>query len=139
MIGVKIQPPKVKIPKDLFEKMGEKAMNAYSMELNEALDEEIKAVKWFWPNDTKRRNGQFIRRGLRDIVDTGALRDSKTMTRRRGKRTIGTKWVWSADYASIVLNGLGSASYPGRNWIKAAMDRLPFEQRIIRYIKNFTK
>lgn len=39
----------------------------------------MSAWEWYWPDDTKRKNGTFVRAGDRDIIDLGNLYDSQTL------------------------------------------------------------
>ena len=40
----------------------------------------LAAVRWYHPNDTQRRNGEYVKAGLRDRIDTGKLYDSQEVT-----------------------------------------------------------
>lgn len=76
-----------------------------------------------WPRATVRSTGE-IAGSPRNIVDTGKLRDSQTVVINQ----LYARFTWSAkngegqDYAAKVL--LGSPGKPGRDWIRATLDRI---------------
>lgn len=37
----------------------------------------LAAIRWYHPRDTQRKNGEFVKAGLRDRIDTGELYDSQ--------------------------------------------------------------
>ena len=103
---------------------------------------QISLVQWDWKRGTLRfrsigglgtpsGNGVYVQPGLRDISDTGNLRDSQQApVVRKGQLTI----AWTAPYAGVVLGGGDYGPYdnpngkridgdrvrPARNWIEQA-------------------
>lgn len=90
--------------------------------------------------DPNPQGGVWVKPGLRDVVDTGALMDSRTsptLSATGGRRSMGIGW--KADYAELVRTGGYFSPYtgphgktyypgnrPGRDWIgKALADRPP--------------
>ena len=107
---------------------------------------QLSLVKWNWDRGTLRfksigglgkpaGNGVYVQPGLRDILDTGQLRDSQQApVVSKGRLTI----AWTAPYAGSILRGGNFDPYvnpagrvvdpgarPGRNWIGAALDAQP--------------
>lgn len=107
-------------------------IRAYGKVMDPELKEQIKAVKWNWPNQTRRRNGTIVG-SPRDIVDTGNFLRSQ----RRDYLDLGNtlRFTWDAKsdrgfmYAGLILTGgaVGERSTPikPRNWIKPALDKYP--------------
>lgn len=97
------------------------------------LQEEISKDQFDWPVPTRRKSGQFVPAGLRDIVDTGELLNSQTppeITSGAGYARL--KIGWTAPYSGEVLRGgylIGTVrnNYvaPGRNWITPALRNKP--------------
>ena len=117
-------------PRELRRIVG-KALHEALKETGEKLDkefqEQITTSKWDWPNDTLRKNKQFIPKGSRDIVDMGDLRDSQ---RHRQVNQYAIEWTWEVDYSAIVHNGAplkGGGEYPAREWTKEAEKELKVE------------
>jgi len=127
---------KFKLDNEALGKQANKALDAYAKELDVILDRQFTDEKWNWPRTTRRRNGT-IAQTTRDIIDTGALRDSKIgPTKGQGNAYSGSrKWIWDIYYAEAVLNGTGTGHVP-RNWVKAALQELPFEAYIARFLKK---
>lgn len=89
--------------------------------------EEIEAVKWNWPRETKRKNGQTVG-SPRDIVDTGALRNSQ---RRENESKNSVDFVWTGGgetaYASMVHDGAtltNGTRLPARPFTENTISRL---------------
>jgi hypothetical protein len=107
---------------------------------------QLSLVKWDWDRGTLRfksigglgkpsGKGVYVQPGLRDILDTGRLRDSQQApVVKQGRLTIS----WTAPYANLILEGGTFDAYvnpagrlvnpgkrPGRNWIAAALDAQP--------------
>ena len=107
---------------------------------------QLSLVKWNWDRGTLRfrsigglgkpaGKGVYVQPGLRDILDTGQLRDSQQPpVVEKGRLSI----AWTAPYAGLILRGGTFDSYvnpagrvvnpgnrPGRNWIGAALDAEP--------------
>jgi hypothetical protein len=113
-----------------------KALDAYAKELDVILDRQFTDEKWNWPRTTRRRNGT-IAQTSRDIIDTGALRDSKIGPLKGPGNAYGgeRRWIWNIHYAEAVKNGTGSGHVP-RDWVTAALDELPLRAYIARYLKR---
>lgn len=90
----------------------------------------------------KTRNGVFVSPGLRDILDTGDLRDSQQAPQVRANQL---SIAWSAPYSGVVLRGGDYGSYvnpagrqvqtgtrPGRDWITPALRAEPFQPFFVR-------
>lgn len=87
--------------------------------------EQLEAVKWEWFRNTLRQSGQIVS-SPRNIVDTGALRDSLQITD-YGDNEV--KYEYNQEYAGLVhqgFDGVGKAgspeSYPARPWVTASYD-----------------
>jgi hypothetical protein len=85
----------------------------------------------------KSGRGVYVPAGLRDILDTGTLRDSQQAPQ---VSTNQLSITWTAPYSGVVLRGGDYGSYtrpdgkdvtvgtrPGRNWIKLAFEARPFK------------
>ena len=127
---------KIKINNSALKNQANKALDAYAKELDIILDRQFTDENWSWPRRTLRRNGQLAGT-FRDIIDTGALQNSKTgpIKGKSGAYNSSRKWIWDIDYAEAVLNGTGSGHVP-RNWVKAALNELPFEAYVARFLKK---
>ena len=130
----------VKLDNSALGKQANRALDAYAKALDPVLDSQFSKDKWDWPRVTRRRNGE-IATSPRNIIDSGDLLNSKVgPTKGQGNAYIGTrKWVWNSPYASLVKSGYitsTGASVPARDWIKAAMNELPFEAYIARFLRK---
>lgn len=112
-------------------------IRAYGDVLDVELKEQIKAVKWSWPNQTRRRNGSTAGT-TRDIVDTGKFLRSQ---RRDYPDATTLRFIWDAKsdrgfmYAGIILTGYTTSTgkaMPPRNWIKPALDKFPLNAFFIK-------
>lgn len=112
----------------------------YAPLISVQLQDEISKDQFNWPVPTRRKSGQFVPAGLRDIVDTGQLLNSQTapdITSGAGfaRLQIG----WTAPYAKEVLQGgylVGTVrnNYvaPGRDWITPALRNRPLRPFFIK-------
>ena len=103
------------------------ALKDTAKKLDAEFQDQITTSKWNWPNDTLRKNKQFIPKGNRDIVDMGDLRDSQT---HRQVNQFAIEWTWNVDYSAIVHNGAalkGGGEYPAREWTKEAEKEVKVE------------
>lgn len=95
-------------------------------EFEVALQDAFDSAVYFWDRDTIRSDGS-VAGSPRDIVDTGALKDSQTPAR---QITL-TRYqiAWTVPYAVLVLLGGVNRSdgsvTPGRNWVEIALELLP--------------
>jgi hypothetical protein len=100
-------------------------LQTYRPVLAKQLKEEIDRPQFFWPGQTTRSNGQRVR-SPRDIVDTGAFRDSQADFQ---PDPLILRYTWGGNdgpvtYAGIILRGK-NARYPGRDWIRPALTAQP--------------
>lgn len=112
----------------------------FGAQVADQAQEEIKAVKYDWPNATRRKNGKLVLKGQRDIVDTGALLRSQSAPVVVSTGVGATLRIeWTADYSGRVLVGGDYGSYvnakgkvvnvgnkPGRDWIANTLQAKPF-------------
>lgn len=112
-------------------------IRAYGDVMDRQLKEEIKAVQYDWPRETRRRNGTVVG-SPRDIVDTGRFLRSQ---RREYPDATTLRFTWDAKsdagfmYAGVILTGYTTSRgtpVPGRNWIKPALDKYPLNEFFIR-------
>lgn len=111
---------------DLIRRLPPAILTEYGKVLDQQLKEEIKAVEYSWPRETRRKNKSVVT-SPRDIVDLGGF--LRSQDRQRINPT-SLKFVWSTPYAALILNGYTTnrgAVVPPRNWIKPALDKLPFD------------
>ena len=88
-------------------------------------DQQMASEKWplsgDWPNTTRRKNGEVVG-SPRDIIDTGALLQSKQ------RETISssiTEFIWKDDVAEGVHDGMVAKSgkrLPARPWTEPTLD-----------------
>jgi hypothetical protein len=91
-------------------------------------DQQMTSEKWLWENKdaenrTRRKNGEIVD-SPRDIVDTGALLQSKQ--RRQIGKSI-TEFVWEDDVAELVHDGgrtKTGGAYPARPWTEPTLDEI---------------
>ena len=103
------------LPSDL-RKAANKATDIIISELGAALDAAMNNASWSWPS------------GARDIVDTGALRSSRSIKKAGNGFTI----VYNQPYAAIVHYGgyiqpygnpdAAKFYFPGRPWIESVLN-----------------
>jgi hypothetical protein len=86
-----------------------------AQEFAEACDDAFDDSVWDWSGTTHRRNGETAG-SPRNIVDTGALRDSRQPPEVAGANA---SLTWNADYAAATFLGAvfrdRAASLPARN------------------------
>jgi hypothetical protein len=88
-------------------------------------DQQMTSEKWLWENKdaenrTRRKNGEIVG-SPRDIVDTGALLQSKQ--RQQIGKSI-TEFVWEDDIAELVHDGgrtKAGGAYPARPWTEPTL------------------
>lgn len=103
------------------------AMKRTSQRFADRCTEEIQSKEWPYPTTPK----------IRDIVDTGRLRDSQVVT----ETATGFQVRWTAPYADSVHEGgttLKGERFPGRPWTRDAVAELPtmFGQELGRALKQ---
>lgn len=99
------------------------SMQVATAEFAAIAEEEIEAEQWRWPRETI-RSGGFVVGEPRDIVDTGALRDSVMIAINPGN-PLETAVGYAVDYAPDVHEGQykGRFYLPGRPWLETAEQR----------------
>lgn len=116
-------------------------LRSYGDVMDRQLKEEIKAVQFPWPRETRRRNGKVVG-SPRDIVDLGKFLRSQ---RRDYPSATDLVFTWDAKnkqgsmYAGLILTGYTTKRgtvVPGRNWIKPALDKHPLDAFFIREWRN---
>lgn len=94
-------------------------------------DQQMVDNKWEWEtnnpknpaNKTRRKNGEVVT-SPRDIVDTGALLQSK---RRNPINSSITEFTWEDDVAELVHDGgrlKGGGVYPARPWTQPTLEEI---------------
>lgn len=130
-----------------------RAGDEFAANLDGEFSDQIAREKWFWPNLTNRsinrRNpDDTIVDSPRDIIDTGNLDNSQTLSKLNAYTW---EWVWAPKdpdtgeiYALYVHEGYtietaeGSRSFPARPWTKDAVRELnpPPEQNFAQEVKK---
>jgi len=110
---------------DIIEDAVNRAFDRLVDRFEDLQTEQIEAIRWRWFHSTRRTSGQVVN-SPRDIVDTGALRDSLQVS------SIGNNHVryeYQEDYSGLVhqgFDGVGRAgspeSYPARPWVVTAYE-----------------
>ena len=87
-------------------------------------DQQMASEKWQWnENTTRRKNGETVG-SPRDIIDTGALLQSKE---RKTISSAVTEFVWTDDAAEAVHDGMktkSGKSLPARPWTQPTLDEI---------------
>ena len=98
-----------------FDKAQRKTLNDLAVWFNQRCREEIDSPEWAYPTNPK----------IRDIVDTGRLRDSANL---RMLPSGGFEITWEADHSTEVHEGGTSPEgvrFPGRPWTRDPIKELP--------------
>lgn len=125
---------RVKIDPKVVTRNAEKSFVRYSRVLFNKFTEQFADTKWSWPRRTLRKNGTTAER-VRNIIDTGRLVDSQSMT---STKTMAV-YKWDAPYARPVLTGFRTTrgrEYRGRNWVDAGFEELPPAKYIAGWMKS---
>lgn len=85
--------------------------------LDEAFTDSFNKAVWSWPQETKRKNGTTVG-SPRDIVDTGATRDSQRML---WQDRYHVSWEWDHPAAIIYDGRRDTDKYPARPFIDEAL------------------
>jgi len=91
-------------------------------EFDTALTQALSDRAYQWPGQTRRQNGQVVG-SPRDIIDTGELDSSQSLTRE--SRTA-WRWRWTAPHALIVHEGAtlrNGTELPARRWTRRAVQQ----------------
>lgn len=102
-----------------FDKAVKTALAQTAGKLGAEFTKQISDVKWDWPNETLRKNGQKVT-APRDIVDLGNLRSSQ---RRENISATAVEWTWHVDYSAVVHEGAAlknGKTLLARPWTKDA-------------------
>jgi hypothetical protein len=87
-------------------------------------DQQMASAKWEWTDkQTRRKNGEIVG-SPRDIIDTGALLQSK---RRDPINSSITEFTWEDDAAELVHDGgrtKAGGAYPARPWTEPTLDEI---------------
>lgn len=115
-----------------FNKVSIQGAQAIQRGFSQALDNAMESLSWNWPRPTSRKNGTVA--GLtRNIVDTGALKSSKTttLTAAKGGAQQIINFTYNSPYAAFVHYGgvmqpygnprAQSVILPGRPWIVSSL------------------
>lgn len=95
---------KFEINKANIAKINKAAQEAFEVtvqQVSEGCDRELESDKWDWPRETLRKSGNLIPPGLRDIIDTGELLESKEVSVEGNDATI----KWDCNHALITHDG----------------------------------
>jgi hypothetical protein len=98
---------------------GPRIMKEYSVHIGAQAQEEMLTEQFYWPVDTKRKSGAFIKKGERDIYDTGELIQSQSELVRGNTISLN----YGAPYAYDVFKG--ENNMPARDWITPALKNKP--------------
>jgi len=123
----------IEINATLIEDRLERAFERYSQLLEAQFTKEIGTKQFTWPSTYRATRGSFNRKGKgresvgspRDIVDSGALRQSIVRTK---SGPFSYRYTWNVDYSVYVLQGYRTKAgnqMPPRDWITPALFRLP--------------
>lgn len=106
-----------------------KILKEYGSVLGPQLQQEIKTKQFAYPVFTRRKSGEEVPAGLRNIVDTGELLSSQSPPVITTNRL---RISWGASYSQAVLEGgylVGSVRdfyvAPERDWITPALEAQP--------------
>lgn len=98
-----------------FDKAQQQTIKELAVWFNQRCREEMDSPEWTYPTNPK----------IRDIVDTGRLRDSANLRMLPGG---GFEITWEADYSTEVHEGGTSPEgvrFPGRPWTRDPIKELP--------------
>ena len=98
-----------------FDKAQRQTLKDLAVWFNQRCREEMNSAEWAYPTKPK----------IRDIVDTGRLRDSANL---RMLPSGGFEITWEADYSTEVHEGGTSPEgvrFPGRPWTRDPIKELP--------------
>ena len=104
-------------------------------ELDTALTQAISDRTYAWPRRTVRSNGQTVG-SPRDIIDTGELDSSQSLTRQGRTEWL---WRWTADHALIVHEGATLRSgtvLPARRWTGRAVQQYKPQEKFAREVSR---
>jgi len=107
-----------------------KASAYVQRDLKVALGEAVGSSTWDWPRTTIRKNGQIVS-SPRNIVDTGALKNSLSIAEKNLKTKTTLMIKYSTPYAALAHYGgvvqpygnrnANAVLVPGRPWIEATL------------------
>lgn len=136
-VNVKIERTRERLSKytETFIAKYENILAEYTIELSEKFDDAITGDYYFVPFASRRRfanyyGSRYVAPGLRNIVDSGQLLNSKTISTRTTKFGTSYEFDWTAPHAGEVRRGYITTfgnQMPGRDWIAEAFSKLPFK------------
>jgi len=100
---------------------------------------EKEVYAWKGPNfETRRKNGEVVTEP-RNIVDTGALRDSQKWSIRKATTLLFSWGGGFVNYAGAVFFGVpyAGANGPGRDWVTPVLNDYPLGQRVATFWKKY--
>jgi hypothetical protein len=97
------------------------ALEDIAQPYGEALRAANEAIVYEWPRQTFRSNGQLVG-SPRNIVDTGAHRDSQSLEIGDGELV----FTWNTPYSAEIYTG--TQDRPPRRWDQVAQDSFNIEQ-----------
>lgn len=121
-------PPKVTLSPNAIADVVRPHFEKVAEDLDAAFHEAITSDIWEYPRKTVRSTGETVF-SPRDIVDTGALRDSQ-MGPLMSDNGLSAYFIWGNDevyYAMDVLTGYvqNGARVPPRDWVTMGLDIAP--------------
>ena len=107
----------------------QRAFERYSQLLEAQFTKEISTKQFTWPTSStrgrsNRRGGREAVSSPRDIIDSGAFRQSQLRT----PIANGFRFTWTVPYSLYILKGYRTSTgrqMPARNWIEPALTKLP--------------
>ena len=111
-------------------------LRAYDAVIFPAFKEEIKAAQFSWPRPTRRRGKKgeapYTVTSPRDIVDTGDFLSSQ-FRRQEAPLSLRLTYTWGGrgtgvNYAGYILTGIPARGYPGRDWLRPALQKNPLDR-----------
>ena len=134
---------RIEINSRLIEDRLERAFERYSQLLEAQFTKEIGTKQFTWPAEYKTTRGSYNRKGKgresvgspRDIVDSGALRQSIVRTQ---SGPFSYRYTWNVDYSVYVLQGYRTKAgneMPARDWNTPALFRLPITSTLQKLVK----
>lgn len=132
-------------PERLLEQLPARIVREYGEEIAPQLQDSIAAVAYQWPRATRRKvgrsglgdpiegGGRLVKKGPRDVIDTGRLQDSQqapVVLQQNGRVVM--RIAWTAPYSFEVLTGSSfvgangaQRKLPGRDWISPVLAQNP--------------
>lgn len=112
-------------------------LEQYRPVIGQQFQKEITTEQFNWPNATRRRSGQLVPAGKRDIVDLGNFLRSQTPGQLVGLKKL--QFEWTAAYALAIFLGYytkGFQKEKARDWVTPALQKQPMQ---VFFAKNWKK